>query len=284
MPEYPEVTIITEQLNKKILNKTIENVQINVSKIIKNVPLDEFVKSVTDKKIIQIQNYGKFITIYLDDNSKMVIHLRMSGMFYVVEQQHLADLKKMVNHIIVEFYLSDNLCFVFVDPRMFGSIEYFANTDKRSVYEIKKLAKLPKDVDVDALYEKLQRKNISIKAALLDQQLVLGIGNIYADESLFASKIYPMTKCNKLTKEQLKELLKNVQIIMDDSIKAGGSTVHTYASVNGVVGHYQNYLRVYSRANKRCLVCKEGIVQKVKLDFKPNGRGTSFCPVCQKEQ
>ncbi|WP_246051806.1 hypothetical protein [Mycoplasma nasistruthionis] len=172
---------------------------------------------------------------------------------------------------------------IYNDSRLFGSFEIVQNNDQRTLYEIKNLGQLPLDVDVQALHSRLKRKNISIKSILLDQSLILGIGNIYADEALHQAKIYPMTKCNQISLTKLKELLQAAGNIMNDSIALGGSSVHTYQSVNSASGSYQHKLKVYGRGKKVCLSCNRAEIKKVKLDFKQNGRGTSYCPKCQKE-
>lgn len=282
MPEFPEVTVVRKSLQNLIENKKIIKVEVVKDKFIKNATEEEFKKFLTGKKIINIDNIGKFIVFSFDDNSRMISHLRMEGKYYI------RDLKVVENryykHDYIYFFLDDNSVLAYNDTRMFGSFEIIPKEDQRPLEEIKNLAKLPREVDVEELHKKLQKRNKSIKSILLDQSLVLGIGNIYADEALFASKIYPMQKCNTISLEKLKELLTNAHEIMDTSLKLGGSSVRTYASVNGTSGSYQDLLKVYGKADQICSRCKKAAIVKVKLDFKPNGRGTSYCPNCQKEQ
>ncbi|TNK83683.1 bifunctional DNA-formamidopyrimidine glycosylase/DNA-(apurinic or apyrimidinic site) lyase [Mycoplasmopsis pullorum] len=282
MPEYPEVTVVTNTLNNLVSSRKIIKVEVRNNKFIRNVSVEEFVQQVQGRTIKNVQNFGKFIVFNFDTDLRMLSHLRMAGKFYVYDLE--LDKDFLFNlHNYVYFYLDNQKVMIYNDSRQFGGFELVDESDKRSIYEIKKLAQLPGDIDVDELYKKLQRKNISIKSVLLDQSLVLGIGNIYADEALFKSKIYPMTKCNQVSKKELAILLKNAQEIMDQSIKFGGSSVHTYQSVNSTKGTFQNQLRVYGRAGEVCLSCGKSNIIKVKLDFKANGRGTSYCPNCQKE-
>ncbi|QKT05570.1 bifunctional DNA-formamidopyrimidine glycosylase/DNA-(apurinic or apyrimidinic site) lyase [Mycoplasma sp. OR1901] len=282
MPEYPEVTVVQRALNTHVQDKKILNVEVKISKLIKNTDEKNFINFLIGKKFINVENIGKFLIFNFSDKSRLISHLRMTGKYFV------RDLKDPALYAYrgdcIYFTLDNQKVLVYNDSRMFGSMEILESEDQRSIYEIKNLAFLPDNVDVDLLFEKLKRKTISIKKVLLDQSLVLGIGNIYADESLHMTKIYPMTPANKITKNELKELLHNAQIIMDESILHNGSTVNSYASVNGVVGEFQNLLKVYGRENEICLTCQKDKIVKVKLDFKPNGRGTSYCPYCQKEK
>ncbi|MGZ9800433.1 bifunctional DNA-formamidopyrimidine glycosylase/DNA-(apurinic or apyrimidinic site) lyase [Mycoplasma sp. AC1221] len=281
MPEYPEVTVVQKSLNKHIKNQKITKVEVKITKLIKNTDTQNFINFLVNKTIINVENFGKFLVFNFNDKSRLISHLRMSGKYFIRELND--PLLYAYKHDCIYFRL-ENKVLVYNDSRMFGSFEIIENTDKRSLYQIKNLGLLPADTDVDRLFEKLKHKSISIKKVLLDQSLVLGIGNIYADESLHRSKIYPMTPANKICKQELKTLLMNAQMIMNDSIVKGGSSVHTYSSVNGITGKFQNDLYVYGREKKQCLQCKKTDIIKVKLDFKENGRGTSYCPTCQKEK
>ncbi|MCU4706917.1 bifunctional DNA-formamidopyrimidine glycosylase/DNA-(apurinic or apyrimidinic site) lyase [Mycoplasma sp. CSL7503-lung] len=282
MPEYPEVTVVQRALNKHVQDKKILKVEVKISKLIKNTDEKNFISFLTNKTISNIENIGKFLIFNFNDKSRLISHLRMTGKYFVRDTNDPALYAYRGDCIY--FTLDNQKVLVYNDSRMFGSFEILPSEDQRSIYEIKNLAFLPESVDVDALFNKLKRKTVSIKKVLLDQSLVLGIGNIYADESLHMTKIYPMTPANKITKNELEQLLINAQKIMDQSIIHNGSTVNSYASVNGVSGEFQNFLKVYGRENQICNTCQSDKIVKVKLDFKPNGRGTSYCPTCQKER
>lgn len=280
MPEYPEVTVVQRSLNTFVQMKRITKVEVKVEKLIKNTDVKGFTVFLKDKKIINVENFGKFLVFNFSDGSRMISHLRMSGKYFMrdAKDPNLYAYK----HDCVYFSLDNDIVMVYNDSRMFGSLEIIEKSDNRTIFEIKKLAKLPGELDKEELYNKIKNKSISIKKILLDQSLVLGIGNIYADESLFAARIYPMTKAKDVSFKKLSEVLDHAQKIMDKSILLGGSTVNSYSSVNGITGKFQNNLLVYGRSGQKCLVCNTGIIQKVKLDFTENGRGTSFCDVCQK--
>ncbi|MFV8477590.1 bifunctional DNA-formamidopyrimidine glycosylase/DNA-(apurinic or apyrimidinic site) lyase [Mycoplasma sp. VS410B] len=282
MPEYPEVTVVTNTLNSLTSGHKIIAIEVFKDKLIKNASQTQFIDFLKNKIIKEICNYGKFILFTFDDNSRMISHLRMSGKYFVLDVNSTNPMMQET-HNYIYFYLDNNTVMIYNDARMFGSFEIIPSSDTRNIYEIKNLAKLPHEVDVDALWNKLQHKNISIKAVLLDQSLVLGVGNIYADEALYRIKMYPMLKCNKVSKTRLAQLLQAAGDIMNDSVAHGGSSVHTYVSVNSKRGSYQNKLKVYGKDGQLCSTCRHSLIKKVKLDYKQNGRGTSFCPNCQKE-
>ncbi|WP_025755446.1 DNA-formamidopyrimidine glycosylase [Mycoplasmopsis cricetuli] len=283
MPEYPEVTIVRKTLQTEVKGSQIINVKIWDPKFIKNTNAKNFEEFIKGETIEDISNTGKFLVYHLSNNKRVISHLRMEGKYYLRDPKILENYH--YNHDYLYFYLNNGKVLAYNDTRKFGSFEIVKQEDEhKSISEIKNLAELPGFVDVEKLYQKLSKSNKSIKTVLLDQSLILGIGNIYADESLHLSKVYPMTKAKLISLEKLKEILQNAQKIMDESIMLGGSSVHTYRAVNGVIGTFQNKLKVYGRAKKVCLQCKRAAIEKVKLDFKPNGRGTSFCPNCQREK
>lgn len=283
MPEYPEVTIVRKGLESIVNNKTITDVIVISNKFIKNTTEENFINFLVHKTIAKVNNIGKFIEFVFHDNSRMISHLRMEGKYYTRDINLIKDgIREKHDYII--FILDKNVALAYNDTRMFGSFEIVEKNDQRSLYEIKNLAQLPGDVNVDELFNKLQKRTKSIKSILLDQSLVLGIGNIYADETLHREKVFPMTKCNLISKNKLQKILNTAQEIMDQSIRAGGSSVNTYKGVNGKIGTFQNKLFVYGRANSVCLQCNKENLIKVKLDFKDNGRGTTYCPRCQKEE
>ncbi|UUM19565.1 MULTISPECIES: DNA-formamidopyrimidine glycosylase [unclassified Mycoplasma] len=282
MPEYPEVTVVRKTLQNEVKGHKILNVKIFDPKFIKNASAKDFINFVKGEIIEDISNVGKFLVFHLSNNKRFLSHLRMEGKYYIRDEQVLENYH--FKHDYLYFYLENKGVLAYNDTRKFGSFEILDPSENDvSIHELKNLAQLPAFVDVDQLYNKLQKSNKSIKTILLDQSLILGIGNIYADESLYHCNIFPMTKAKDLSKEQLKNLLNTAQEIMDQSIVAGGSSVHSYQSVNGVIGTFQNELKVYGKAKSVCMKCKRSEIVKVKLDFKPNGRGTSYCPVCQKD-
>ncbi|MEE3928414.1 bifunctional DNA-formamidopyrimidine glycosylase/DNA-(apurinic or apyrimidinic site) lyase [Mycoplasmopsis ciconiae] len=276
MPEFPEVTVVSRALNESLKHRYIAKINYETNKIIQNDSLDSFNNKVIDKKILKVYNIGKFIIFELEKNINIISHLRMEGKYFIESLEQLNDNYRNRKHDLVYFYLDNGDVLIYNDTRRFGTLEAFEG-DVYLAKPIKKLAKLPWDIDVEEIYNKTQKKRIPIKSALLDQNIILGLGNIYCDEVLHASKINPFRSSDSITKDQIQMIVKNASSIMQDSISKGGSSVNTYTSVNSKSGTYQNYLKVYGRANKPCFNCGEKLT-KAKL----NGRGTTYCERCQK--
>lgn len=269
MPEMPEVRVVSSKLNKEVSNKTIADVLVFLPKLIKNATAKEFKETLKGKKILSVTNRGKFIIFKLSDGYYLVSHLRMEGKYrtHDDEDKH--------NHII--FVFKDKTKLIYNDSRQFGTLHLFDH-DPNNEEPLAKLANEPQDIDVDALFEKLKRKTIPIKAALLDQSLVLGLGNIYVNEVLYEAKINPLRAANAISKVELKKLLKISAKIMDKSTELGGTTIDSYESLNKEEGQFQNFLKVHMKDKELCKNCKTPI-KKIKV----GGRGTYFCPTCQKD-
>ncbi|VEU59668.1 DNA-formamidopyrimidine glycosylase [Mesomycoplasma neurolyticum] len=271
MPELPEVVVVSRQLNKNITGKVINDVIVYNKKLIKEIDENSFKNKLIDKTILKVDNFGKFIVFHLTDNVIMLSHLRMEGKYFYYDQPNFK-----MKHDYIIFKFNDNSFLHYNDTRMFGTFHLRNKNSYKQIDPLNKLSLVPWKLQIDDFYNKLQRKNQKIKTALLDQTLILGLGNIYADEVLFASKISPFKKANKITKIEAENLLKNSTKILKASIKLGGSSINSYTSLNKTVGEYQNFLKVHTKANQPCVECKNFI-----LKTKINGRGTYYCDVCQ---
>ena len=180
-------------------------------------------------------------------------------------------------HIILEFYDGSKLCYH--DTRKFGKMHLIK---KENIYKQKPLKELGLEpfsskLNCQYLKEKYQNKKIPIKTALLDQKIVVGIGNIYANEILFLSKISPFKKASELNEKELNLIIENTKIILKKAIKDGGTTIRSYTSSHGVSGRFQQHLLVHMKENTKCLKCGT-LIKKEKI----NGRSTYYCPKCQK--
>lgn len=271
MPELPEVETVKNGLKNIYCNKIIDNVIVNHNNIIANIDVDLFKDKLTNQTIISFDRQGKFIIVNLS-NSKLLIHLRMEGKFKF--KKELID-----KHSHVIFTFKDESVLIYHDVRKFGKIYYFdKDVDIYTKLPLSKLGKEPFEVkDATYLLEKFKRVKLPIKAALLDQSILAGIGNIYADEICFACKLSPFKIANTLTLKECEEIIKQSCIILNDAIKDGGSTIKTFQSSHGVDGLFQQKLKVYGKENQPCEVCNEIIV---KTFIKQ--RGTHYCPSCQK--
>lgn len=272
MPEKPEVITVANTLKKRILNKRIKSATVYWKNIIAYPSVEEFEEKIKNQKIHAISTRGKWIVFLLDD-FYLLVHLRMEGKFFFREKK---DKREKHEHVIFTF--EDDKEMRYNDTRKFGKMLLI---EKDQLYEKEPLKSLglefdDKNLTVSYLKEKLKKKSAPIKTALLDQSIIAGIGNIYDDEILFSSRIHPLERANEVREEKLKAIIENTNKILKLAIKKGGTTIKSYESSEGVHGLFQQELLVHTK--EICPVCK-GKIEKIKV----NGRGTYYCPNCQKK-
>jgi formamidopyrimidine-DNA glycosylase len=227
MPELPEVqTIINNLKHVGLLNKSIMSVHVFKSKLIKNSSISSFTKFFLHEKFINIERIGKYIILKLTNHKVLTVHLRMEGkLFYESIKSTYPP-----THLRVEFILNNKHTLRYYDSRMFGTFHIYQNDDYLSAHHIKKISLDPLNKQFNAAYLKHQigKSNKAIKTALLDQTKVSGIGNIYADEILFLSKIHPLSKPSHLTDKNYQDIAKYAKQVLELAIKHGGTTVSSY--------------------------------------------------------
>lgn len=278
MPELPEVETIRRGLKDFILKKKIKRVEVLCEK--------SFVGEPVLGEVIEIRRFGKALMIDLTGGKSLMIHLRMTGQLIYdgtaryagghPSENFVSKLPNKQTRVVLEF---EDGTLYFNDQRKFGFIKVI-DTDKVEEEEfIRKLAKEPWEMSEDEFYEKLMKhKNAPIKAVILDQAIICGLGNIYADEALFMAKIHPARKAGTLNRNEAGLLLKSACEVMDKSIDSGGSTMRNYVKADGTRGNYLDlFAQIYHHDGRPCNRCGE-IIQKIKVA----GRGTHFCPKCQK--
>ena len=280
MPELPEVETIKRGLSKFIINKKLTKTTILCEKSFIGAPVTGTVKS--------IRRFGKALIIDLDSHKSLMIHLRMTGqLIYDGKERYAAGhpsdnftdkLPNKQTRVVLEF---DSGALYFNDQRKFGFIKVIDTDKVEDDAFIKKLAKEPWQMTPEEFYEKLQKhKNSPIKAVILDQTIICGLGNIYADESLFMSGIHPATKAGSLTKKEATVLLNMADRAMNISIASGGSTMKDYVKADGTKGDYlDKFAQIFNRTGKPCKVCGTTI-KKIRVA----GRGTHICPNCQRRK
>lgn len=270
MPELPEVETVRRGLIKKVKGKKILSCKVLWDNIIAYPQKEEFIKSIANQTIQDIQRRGKFLMFELDDYY-LISHLRMEGKYFIKTNEPL----NKHDHVI--FKLDTNEELRYNDTRKFGKM-YLVKKDELSITPISKLGLEPWDEGLTPKYlkSKLNKKK-AIKTLLLDQEIITGIGNIYADEILFLSKINPETKGSKLTNKNLQDIIDNTRKILSKAIELGGTTIHTYTSVDGITGRFQQELFVHGKKDIPCPNCNSKI-KKITV----NTRGTYYCPKCQK--
>lgn len=274
MPELPEVETVRQSLKLRLIDKKIKSVRVLWDNIIAYPSKEDFIKTITDKTIIDIQRRGKFLMFDLDDYY-LLSHLRMEGKYFFKNKEEVIDKHE---HII--FDLDDDMELRYKDTRKFGKMYLISKSEINSIGPLVNLGLEPWDNNLtsDYLLDKYRNKRLPIKSVLLDQSIIVGIGNIYADEILFLCKINPLKKCNLISDKEADDIIKYTREVLEKAIKMGGTTIRTYSSVDGVHGLFQQELLVHGKDKGFCPVCNSKI-NKIKV----GGRGTYYCPICQKE-
>ncbi len=272
MPEMAEVETVRNTLKKSILNKIIKKVQILYPKMIES-DLKEFSIILTGNKFYDIKRIGKWLLFELD-NYYLLSHLRMEGKFFL--KNYDEEINKH-EHVIITF--EDNTDLRYHDTRKFGRMLIVKKSELYDTPCIKKQGLEPgaKNLTSKYLLDKFHNKALPIKTILLDQTIISGLGNIYADEVLFAAKINPLKKGGDVTNKEAENIVASAPQIINKAIEMGGTTIKSYTSSLGVTGRFQQELKVHKKENEPCSICGTKIVR-----IKVNGRSTYYCPKCQK--
>ncbi len=270
MPELPEVETVKNTLKTQVLGKQIVLTNIYWDNIIAYPEIKEFEKNIQNQIIHNIMRRGKWLMFELDDYF-LLSHLRMEGKYFIKNKN---DERNKHEHVIFSF--SDDIELRYHDTRKFGKMYLIKKDEVYTKTPLKDLGLEPWDSDLTPDYLKQKFKNKSIKTELLDQNIITGIGNIYADEILFLSKINPEVSAKYLNLKNLNDIIKYTREVLDKAIKYGGTTVKSYTSAEGVHGRFQTELLVHTK--KTCPICGE-IIKKITV----GGRGTYYCPNCQKK-
>ncbi len=286
MPELPEVEIVRQSLDKKVRQKKVKKVIIRNKNL--RIKLSNNFKRFLENKIInKVSRFSKYIIICFPNNEFCLIHLGMSGTIHLIENKKKKDftnlsfynspsLPKKHNHVEIIF---DNFRIIYNDPRRFGFFEIIksiANLKKRFAH----LGPEPfnKEFCIDYFQKFIKKKNRNIKDLLIDQKFVSGIGNIYASEILFLSKINPNKKIRLLNKDECNRIILSSKSVLLKAIKKGGSSIRDFKNTDGNKGGFQDSFKVYQRENLDCIRkgC-EGIIRKKVIA----NRSSFFCNTCQ---
>jgi formamidopyrimidine-DNA glycosylase len=286
VPELPEVETVRRGLSQMTLNQEIRGGEVLLERTIAHPFLAaDFLAGLTGVSIAQWHRRGKYLLAELTSGNSqssgnpagwLGVHLRMTGQLLWVEQD-----QPLQKHCRVRLFFPAGKELRFVDQRTFGQM-WWVPPEKRPDEVMKTLALLgpepfSPEFSVDYFAQWLGDRKRPIKNALLDQTLVAGIGNIYADESLFLSKIHPKTLCSDLKPQQIKKLHGNIIQVLQDSIGEGGTTFSDFRDIKGINGNYGNVAWVYDREGLPCQVCGS-LIERVKMA----GRSAHFCPQCQR--
>lgn len=287
MPELPEVETVRLQLKHKIIGQKIKKIEVFKHK---SVDLNEgFEKTLLGKTIADIDRIGKLMIFSFvgEDNLFMLAHLKMTGQFFYVNEKNeivggghtatVADHKLPTSHTRVAFTFDNKTKLYFNDMRIFGYLKLAT----RDEMELAKARFGPEPIndefDISWFWSKLRKRKTPIKAALLDQTFIAGLGNIYVDEALWRAKISPTRSADKITKKEAVALATASGEVMKESIAVGGTTFQHFKDTGGENGNFKDYLKVFGQQGKKCERCGT-IIKKIRCA----GRGTHYCPKCQK--
>jgi formamidopyrimidine-DNA glycosylase len=283
MPELPEVEVVRKGLAKHVKNRKISNAKVRNNRALRNFEFSTktFEKTVAGFTINSVERRGKFLWMTLKNSSQAIsAHLGMSGQMLMVKKE-----EKPSTHARVTFDFSDTKRSLhFIDQRTFGWVnleELVEAKDKRLVPQ--SVLHISPDLfeetfDLDKTISNIKRRKTGIKQALLNQEIVAGIGNIYADEALWLAKTHWADVCEKLSEKKIKEILISAKEVMAKALEKGGTSFDDlYIDVNGESGYFENELNAYGREGERCYRCD---LEMVREAFS-NNRSSTICPNCQ---
>ena len=283
MPELPEVESIRSMLEKRVLNKKISKLEIIDTKAIARPEPDSFCSAILCRKILSIRRDAKYLIFDFDDTSKMIVHLRMTGNLLYMDGSSKLNIKLdesgLPRHARVIFTLNDGSLLCFCDQRKFGRLWFYSSDEDYKACGIDRLGPEPLSADFNKeyLYKCLAKTKRQVKAVLLDQSIVSGIGNIYSDEILFKAGILPQTRACDISKNNALSLYDAINDVISNGIKANRSSIEAY--MLGASKQYSDLekMKVYQKAGSKCIVCGTKI-EKLTI----GGRSSCFCPNCQR--
>lgn len=271
MPEIAEVETVRRTLLQKIINHKIIDINVICDKIIES-DLTSFKNNIINQEFIDIKRRGKWLIFELNDYY-LLSHLRMEGKYFLKQHNEAID-----KHEHIVFKLDRGIDLRYHDTRKFGKMILCKKEELYNLKPIKKQGIEPNDdkLTIQYLKDKLKNKNLPIKSILLDQTIISGLGNIYANEVLYDAKINPLKKGKDLNEKELKEIINSTNKIIKRAIELGGTTIKSYTSSLGVTGRFQQELKVHNKENSSCNTCNTNI-KRIKI----GGRSTYYCEKCQ---
>lgn len=276
VPELPEVEAVRIGLEKLVLGRTIEVIDIYWPRIIQtDKDLKAWALELKGQTIHQVQRRGKYL-IFILDQVNLLSHLRMEGKYHFYLKEDLPETKDKHSHVIFTF--TDGSQLHYHDVRKFGRMELVSMNGLKAYFQAKGLGPEPltDDFRLDKFQAGLGQSQRQIKPLLLDQKLVVGLGNIYVDEALFRAGIHPVRQASSLSDSEVEALYQSIRQVLSEAVEQGGSTIRSYLNSLGEAGKFQQALQVYGRTGQACLQCGHPI-EKIKVIQ----RGTHYCPQCQ---
>lgn len=274
MPEMPEVETIRRTLAVNIEGRTIVDIKIRLPRLIKYPKQDAYIKRLCNRKIEKMGREGKYLIMHMSGDMMAVFHLRMTGQLYYADENEEKD-----KYTKIVFSLDNGTQLIYADMRTFGTLYAIKENEREKIKGLYELGHEPlaKNFTISYLANILKRSKSKIKVFLLNQKNIAGLGNIYVDESLFLAGINPEQSADSLSVSKIKRLHAAINKVISAGIRDGGTTFRDYVNGNRKKGQHQNNLYVYGQDKKPCQKCGT-IIKKIKV----GGRGTCFCPKCQK--
>lgn len=280
MPELPEVEAVKSQLNSFLVGHKIEKVIVNTPQVIEGS-----VDNLVGGKVKKVRRFGKALSIDLDNGYSLVAHIKLTGQFiYRGPKLSSPKLSKKVTgglggkHTHMVFHLDKDAKLFYNDVRKFGWIKIIKTKNVESIKFIQNLGPEPMDgLTIEYFKEILGKTRRNIKTLLMDQAKIGGVGNIYANDALWLSRINPSCPASSLSEEEAEKLYKAVIKVLKEGIKRGGASELAFVTPDGGEGNYQKHFLAYGQQGKLCSQCKKVKIKKIML----SGRGTYFCPACQ---
>ncbi len=268
MPELPEVETIKNELLPRVIGRFFARVTIIDPKVLRQPSVDEFCRKIVGQTVSSLKRQGKYLVFQLSSGKALIIHLKMTGALLLNPEQHS-------RHARALFQLDDGNQLILIDRRRLGAM--WLVRDEATI--IGKLGPEPLTTDFTAeiMASRLRGRQAPIKAVLLDQGFVAGIGNMYADEALFAARIHPLRKVNSLSSQEVQSLYHSIQDVLWSAIRDKGASIDTYVRPDGELGTAHFSFRVAHHRGELCPLCGTPI-QRLPI----RNRGTYFCPNCQK--
>jgi formamidopyrimidine-DNA glycosylase len=272
MPELPEVETVMRGLRKTVSGRTVSGVSVKPTAHVFPEP-STFTKMLTGATFTGFRRRGKNILIDLSNDHTLWVHLKMTGHFYYLPSP---DPTGKHDHVIFDFD-GDKHTLRFNDYRRFGRLRLFPTAEIMNQPGLAELGPEPLELSADDFVAMCRRRGRMLKPALLDQTFIAGIGNIYADESLYLSRLHPRRLTDSISPRKLRELHGHIQYLLSRAIRLMGTSVDTFTGVNGQPGRFQKYLQVYGREGEGCLRCDKPIRRE-----KIGSRSAHYCPACQR--
>ncbi|HEY8447050.1 MAG TPA: DNA-formamidopyrimidine glycosylase [Thermomicrobiales bacterium] len=274
MPELPEVETVRTTLEPAVRGRTIQGLRVGAFEgVLDGERVEDVARRVIGRRIVQLRRRGKYLILVLDDDSALVVHLRMTGR--LVRRDRSAPPERF-EHMAIE--LDDGTDLRFADQRKFGRVKHVGPDELRQLDASLGVEPLDPSFTTDTLAALLQRRTGRLKSVLLDQALMAGLGNIYADEALFRARLHPLRTANRLTADEVSRLHAAIQDVLREGLVNRGTTFSSYRDGRGEPGENQRNLRVYGKGGtgEPCPTCSTPLVRIV-----VGGRGSHICPTCQ---